>query len=530
MFRHRSLFVSISCILLFTQALSAQPPKNLSLLSTLSFPGTLAGCWHYEDGQGHAYALIGTDAGVAIVDVTDPVNPSILFQPPGVQSLWHEVKVEGDYAYAVSEGVDPNNTNNGLQIIDLRYLPDSIHYKFYTGDGAIQNMLTKAHTVTTAGHYVYINGHNISSLGNGVLICDISDPWNPQYVGAVTLNYCHDSYVRGDTIWTSDIQAGQFSVYNISNRANPVLLATQQTPGQFNHNTWLSDDGNTIFTTDERSGEPLASYDVSDLSNISFLDDYFTTNMPANEVHNVRVFNDFLLCPSYGSELTIVDALRPSNLIEVGNFTTGSSLCWDADPYFSSGIVVATDMSSGTFYVFEPTYKRACYLEGNVKDSITGLIINGAEVSIVGTTVIQNSNSSGEYKTGYPDSGTYTVTCTKTGYNTKTITGVNLANGILTTLNFEMVPVGAGVGAEKPKELLKLSPNPCTDKLNIHFEAESISMIRLLNSSGQIIREVSKSGQQSGNLELMVDQLPAGLYFIEAITTSGTYKQKFQKL
>ncbi|MBK7851958.1 MAG: T9SS type A sorting domain-containing protein [Bacteroidetes bacterium] len=64
----------------------------------------------------------------------------------------------------------------------------------------------------------------------------------------------------------------------------------------------------------------------------------------------------------------------------------------------------------------------------------------------------------------------------------------------------------------------------------MHFEAESISMVRLLNSAGQLISEVSKSGQHSGTLELMVDQLPAGLYFLEAITASGTYKQKFQKL
>ncbi|HRH66522.1 MAG TPA: hypothetical protein PLU53_09515, partial [Bacteroidia bacterium] len=136
------LFMLLLCIHL----VNAQVPKNLSLLSTLSFTGqTLAGCWHYEDGQGKAYALVGASRGIVIVDVTIPVSPTVLFQLPGVTNLWHEVKVEGDFAYAVSEGVDTGNTKNGLQILDLRYLPDSVPYKFYTGDGTILNQLKKAH-------------------------------------------------------------------------------------------------------------------------------------------------------------------------------------------------------------------------------------------------------------------------------------------------------------------------------------------------------------------------------------------------
>ena len=120
-----------------------------------------------------AYALVGASRGIVIVDVTNPALPVNLFQLPGVSNLWHEVKVIGDFAYAVSEGIDTSNVKNGLQIIDLRYLPDSVPYKFYTGDGDILGQLRKAHTVTTAGNYVYINGHNITGLGTGVLILSL---------------------------------------------------------------------------------------------------------------------------------------------------------------------------------------------------------------------------------------------------------------------------------------------------------------------------------------------------------------------
>src|SRR5262249_50671890 len=42
---------------------------------------------------------------------------------------------------------------------------------------------------------------------------------------------------------------------------------------------------------------------------------------------------------------------------------------------------------------------------------------------------------SGQYSTGYYKDGSYSVTFSKTGYQTKTITHVNLTSGITTTLN-----------------------------------------------------------------------------------------------
>lgn len=523
----------IFLLLLLSIQLKAQSARNLNLISTINIPGQqLAGCWHYEDGTGKAYALIGAQQGILILDITIPSNPVNLFQLPGVNSIWHEIKVQGDFAYAVSEGVDTAVVKNGMQIIDLRFLPDSAPTKFYQGDGSIENQLVKAHTITTSGNYVYINGHNISSLGSGVLICDISDPWNPHFVGAVTNNYCHDSFVRGDTLWTSDIQAGQFSVYNISNRANPQLLATQPTPGDFNHNTWLSDDSKTLFTTDERINEPLASFDVSDLSNITLLDEYLTSNMPASEVHNVRVLNDFLINPSYGSQITLVDAARPANLIEVGNFTTGSSLCWDADPYYSSGLIVATEKNSGNVFVLQPTYIRACYLEGSVTDSSTGIPLVGATITINGTSVTENSNSSGEYKTGLPDAGSYTITCVKNGYNPKTITGVSLNNGILTVRDFQLSLVGIGINEMEGENLFELYPNPATDLIRINSIAGSheFSTMEIKSVTGALISKYTQSDLNPFAPDISISDLSPGFYFLVITSKESKTVLKFQKL
>ena len=518
----------LSFVLLTVLWASAQSPKNLSMLSSMTFTGqTLAGCWHYNSTSGNEYAIVGASNGLVIVDITNPTTPNLVLQTPGPNSLWHEVKVLGDYAYGVSEGVDPNNILNGLQIIDLRYLPDSAPTKFYQGDGAILNQLTSAHTVTADGHYVYVNGHNINILGSGILILDVTDPWNPVYTGAITSNYCHDSYVRGDTLYSSEIYAGQFSIFDISDRSTPVLITSQSTPSLFNHSAWLSDNSQYLFVTDEKPNAPMTSYDVADFSNITQLDTFYNGLFTSSEVHNVRVLNDFVLCPSYGSQLTLVDAAHPHNLIEVGNFTTGTSLCWDADPYTNSGNIIATDMNSGVLYILAPTYTRACYLEGNVTDSLTGISLNNVAVTLSSLSIVANTAPSGDYATGCADSGTYVVSFSRTGYVTKTFS-VNLQNGQQVTLDVQLLPIGASVANISSLENV-VYPNPANGVLNITDNGSKWKKFSISNAIGQIIFEgdlilVGHSGT------IDISKLPQGTYNLKLQNENGEQQTQFIKL
>src|SRR6185295_17337036 len=99
--------------------------QNLTLQGTLPYPFDLANIGGYVDSQGNEYALVGTEDGLSIVDVTTPTNPVEMFAVPGVTSIWREVKTWQHYAYVTTEGGD------GLQIINLDYLPDSIQVKQY---------------------------------------------------------------------------------------------------------------------------------------------------------------------------------------------------------------------------------------------------------------------------------------------------------------------------------------------------------------------------------------------------------------
>ncbi len=515
---------------LFSVLLRAQ--VNLVQRSFLSFPGqTVAGVWHYVDSLNREYALVGTQNGISIVDVTDPSAPDFILQIPGINNLWHEVKVMGKVAYATTEGVDPAGIKDGLQIIDLRYLPDSAPAHYWHGDGILAGRLHKAHTVTVDSGFAYINGHNITAAGlhRGVIIADLNDPLNPHFVGADTLRYCHDSFVRGDTLWASELGSG-FSAYDIRDRGNPKFIASQATPYNFNHNSWLSDDSRTLFTTDEQNHAPLASFNVTDLGNIDEpLDKYSVLNIVntgnSDEVHNVRVFHDFLVNACYGSQITIVDAARPANLIEVGNFPIQSTLAWDADPYLPSGNILATGMTTG-LYVLSPTYVRACYLEGNVTDSITGFPLNQVYIKIILTYVNDSSKFTGDYKTGFPVAGTYDVQFVKSGYYTKIISGVSLSSGVLTTLNVQLVPLMTGIDESNLPGKVTVVPNPFSKSAELIIDEKVFSQFHSVNVlvkdvTGRLVRIIPDV--HSSRVKISRDGLRSGMYFYEVNTEAGVF-------
>jgi choice-of-anchor B domain-containing protein len=506
------LYIFIFIQIFFSPAFAQ---KNISRVGAWYANGqALSGCWHYADSGGHEYALVGAIDGIIILDISNPAAPEFLFQLPGLSSHWHEVKVSGNYAYAVSEAIDADTLMDGLQIINLSYLPDSAPNYFWHSDGVMTDKLRQAHSITVDENYIYINGHSVPNHGHGVFILEKSDPWHPTYAGEESTRYCHDSFVRGDTLWTSDIQDGMFSVYDITSRANPILLATQQTPYLFNHNAWLSDDSRYIYTTDERNGAPIGSFDVSDLSNITLVDEYYTINMQPAESHNVRVLNDFIINASYGSQVTVIDAKHPDNLIEVGNYPTGAGLCWDADPFLPSGIIIATDTYSDSVYLLRANYIRACYLEGEVTDWITGNTINNAKVDIVSAALHDSTNLSGQYKTGLADAGLYSVIFSKAGYYSRSLSA-RLINGEMTILNAQLID-SATVLADTGSDAIRMENNPASDiaVLNIShsllLKNTALKFI-LTDITGKIVIGEKVIGDEK--FLIRKGQLAAGMYF-----------------
>lgn len=409
---------------------------NLTLQSQVDFPYALSNVWGYT-AQGKEYALVGTQKGVSIVDVSNPVSPVTLFNVPAAESQWRELKTYKNYAYA------SNETGGGILIIDLSKLPQNVSFFNFTDN----NRLRTAHTVwVDEKGRLYAFGYNSSG---GALIYDLTkDPTKPTFLGRYDENYVHDGFARGDTLWSAEIFAGRMTVVDLKNIQSPIVKAAQETPGRFTHNLWPTKNNRYVFTTDEVAASYLASYKVDDLNNIEELDRVKINPNATSIVHNVHLVGDQFAATSYYTDgVVIFDVSRPDNMVKVGSFDTspfeGASFkgCWGVYPYFPSGTLVATNIE-GQLTILKPTYTHACWLEGSVKDAVSGT--NIGEVSIqLDTMAIETTNVEGEFKTGIAEAGAYSVKLLKAGYETRTIEGVRMENGKVTRLDVVMTPLQA---------------------------------------------------------------------------------------
>ena len=438
----KCLFVGFWSLFLFLPK-QALTQLNVDSLSHINYQqlhdANLNDVWGYVDEMGNEYALVGTSKGTSIVNVTVPTNPVEVFWLPGSTSIWRDPSSHGDYAYVTTEAED------GLLIIDLSPLPQATNLTTTLYTGPANNPWQSAHTCfVDENGYAYVFGAN---RGNGgVIILDVfTNPMAPIEVGVFDNWYCHDGFVRNDTMYLANIYAGFFSLVDVSDKANPVLLGTKTTPSSFTHNSWPSDNGQYVFTTDEISGAFIAAYDISDPTNILEVDRI--QNSPGSGIipHNTHVMGDYLITSYYSDGVVIHDITYPYNMIKVAEYDTyeGQTIsydgCWGVYPFLPSGTILAADITNGLF-ILGPTYQQAAYLEGIVTDEQSNLPLNDVLVKIVGDDQSDLTNSSGFYATGIFSPGIYNVTYEKVGYFPKT-ESVTLIQGQIVIQNTELTPI-----------------------------------------------------------------------------------------
>ncbi len=432
----------LSCLLAIS-SLFVSAQLNMTLLDQIDYTPNNNDVWGWVDpDNGKEYALVGLVTGLSIVDVSVPTNIQEVQFIPGPSSTWRDIKTWGNFAYVTNE------SSGGVLVVDLSGAPNNITWTNWIPNIPGLGTLNKCHNLYIDEFgYCYLAGCNINS--GGIVIANVfTTPGTPFYAGKGPAVYSHDVYARDNKMYCSEIYIGNMTIYDVSDKMNPIQLGQQQTPFAFTHNIWLSDDGTVAFTTDEKANAPVAAYDISDLDNIVKLDEFRPLSTVGQGVipHNVHVWNDWLIISYYTSGGIVVDASRPDNLIEVGNFDTffganaGFNGVWGAYPFLPSGNVLLTDIGNGLF-VCGTTYVRACWLEGKVTNAISGAAISNADVHIEST--IANAGKTdllGNYKSGQATPGTFDVVVSATGYFPKTVQAT-LENGVLTVLNVALEPL-----------------------------------------------------------------------------------------
>lgn len=438
-------FLSALALLLGGWSLSAQTNWNMTLLSNVPYAEGCNDIWGYVDTFGTEYAILGTRKATAIINLADPTNPVEVAYIPGSTSTWRDMKNWGHFAYVTADA-----GNDGLLIIDLSGLPDTVSYRYWKPELTINGttaILERCHNLYIDEYgYAYLSGCMPFNNG-GELIFDVhSTPGFPTLVGKVPPVYSHDNYTRGDTLYSSNLTDGLF-IIDVSDKEDPIVLANQKTSLNFTHNAWASDDGHYVFTTDERSNAFMDAYDISDFNNIRMTDRFQPIDTRNTGVipHNTHYFQGYNVVSWYTDGVIVIDSHKPDNLVQVANYDTytgtqtGFQGCWGAYPYLPSGRLLASDINT-CLWVFDVQYTRAAYLEGIVIDAVTKQPIQGATLVIqAGQPNERVSGPDGTFKTGSNQDGLLPVLVERAGYFPRNVTFAFTAGEVL-DVTIEMDP------------------------------------------------------------------------------------------
>jgi choice-of-anchor B domain-containing protein len=437
----------------------AQSNYNMTLLGSYEWSSTEGSdIWGWADPiTEEEYALVCLNDGFSCVNISNPSNPIEEFYIADINSTWRDVKTWGNYAYVTTEA------NAGLLIVDLSDMTGNNYWHV----SQFTNPITGASVSFTAAHNLFIDENGIcyifgassdsgGSPADGAIFLDVAaNAINPVYLGEWDDQYIHDGMVRGDTMYAGCIYTGDLYIVDVSNKSNPLTLGTHQTPNAFTHNAWVSDNGNYVFTTDEKSDAYLAAYDITDINNIQEVD-RIQSNPGYNSIpHNTHVDGNFLITSYYRDGTTVHDITHPNNMIEVAYYDSylgagdGFDGCWGTYPFLPSGLIISSEINSSTnqsakLMIYERGFLQACYLEGNITDVLTGNFLTGVSVEILNTSLSNYSTSNllGDYVSGTDNAATYDIVFSKAGYLTDTLSAI-LSNGVITVLDVALEPLVA---------------------------------------------------------------------------------------
>jgi len=374
-----------------------------------SAPGSANDVWGFADRRDNReYAVIGLSNGTAVVDVTDPSDPREVGTIGGHDASWRDVKVyqrvgeDGNWqAYAYVTADFPGE-RQGLQIIDLSGLPDSISLAAtYRGFSRAHNLqisnVNPSTGVALPGRepLAFILG---SDKGNGAPhALSLQDPLAPVEVvpalmvdgDAAGARYTHDAAaaviddsraaacLSGDDPPAGghlpcevllDFAEDRLLLWDVTDRSAPMLLSsTTYADIGYAHSGWWSPDTRFVFVHDEEDEQDqqrnttLRIFDMGDLT-APVLAGVWTGSEQSTD-HNGYAVGDRYYMSAYRRGLIVLDIADPDDPEEIAFFDTLPSPvsngpdftgAWGVYPFLPSGTLLVSNIGEGLF-VLEPS-------------------------------------------------------------------------------------------------------------------------------------------------------------------------------
>ena len=357
------------------------PCKGYDLLSRipLEYFESVEGndSWGWTDSfDGKEYALMGLDDGTAFVDISDPEVPLYLGKLPSatVNSSWRDIKVYEDYAFIVSEA-----PGHGLQVFDLSKLRSVKTQQTFDSDLNF-NEFGNAHNIAInkESGFAYVLGSKL--FDGGPAFIDINSPLNPSIVGGYSFSsYTHDAQVvkyhgpdtrfkEKEILFGSNSIGGennQLIILDVTDKKKPELISSiEYSNAGYTHQGWISDDHKYFFLGDELDELKIGHrtktrvFDIQNLENPIIHNTYY--GQTASIDHNLYVKGSKIYMANYTSGMRVVDFINISDndFREEGYFDTYPSDnstnffgAWNVYPFFSSGVILISDINYGLFIV-----------------------------------------------------------------------------------------------------------------------------------------------------------------------------------
>ena len=272
--------------------LNTSDPMSLQLVASVSGSGFDTFSWNPFVLDGFAY-VASYSHGLAILDATDPENPSFVGEYFTPYQSWG-VQASNGYVFA-------NEWIRSMYILDLSNL----------------NPLEVSTNLGTYGTADFVIKDNILYADNrGVLsIYDVTDPLNPQWIG----NYDVDDNLE---IWAIKV-VGQMAylldrnlgliILDVSNPQNPRLVATQFVEVGSNPDVCVS--SNRIYVSEDGlSSKNLTIFELS----ASSITEVGFHSFPSS-IHALEFYKGYLYVGT-GSRLSVLDTSNPTNITEVAHY------------------------------------------------------------------------------------------------------------------------------------------------------------------------------------------------------------------
>ena len=189
-------------------------------ISDPSNPSQLGYCSIFDDAGDAARDIVvsnglafvaNNEGGFSIVNVTDPYNPSEISSKDTAGTALN-LAIEGDYIY-LADGT------NGLVIIDINNpLIPTIATTYSTGISFATNIVIES-------NYAYV-----VDFDNGIIAVNVTDPTTPTFAGSWSKSGATDAYVCENYLYVTDRNDG-FSVLDIANPTDLIFIHTLTLPG-----------------------------------------------------------------------------------------------------------------------------------------------------------------------------------------------------------------------------------------------------------------------------------------------------------